>query len=113
MASKEYHNNHTKQRRAVRREYIASKKMEQGCCKCGYNAHPAALHFDHIDRSTKSGGLAQAASEGWSFERIDEEIAKCQVLCANCHSIHTYELKHFHTIARMGEVGTPGSSDTN
>jgi hypothetical protein len=29
--------------------------------------------------------IAQAVNQGWSKERILEEIKKCDVLCANCH----------------------------
>jgi len=41
---------------------LAEIKLERGCCKCGYNAHPAALHFNHIDPSTKSFNIGSNGS---------------------------------------------------
>ena len=105
-ASKEYYQEHSRQRRAMRREYIAAKKLELGCCECGYKEHHAALHFDHIDRDTKHKEVSKLASEGASFEAIDAEIDKCRVICANCHSIHSYEQKHFLPSTTVGEAGT-------
>jgi len=79
-------------RRKRNRNYIQYMKLETGCTHCGYNEHPAALDFDHLDPTTKNYTLARMANRGFSLKKIDEEIAKCQVLCANCHRIKTYEL---------------------
>ena len=27
---------------------------------------------------------------GWSREKVDEEIKKCDIVCSNCHRIRTY-----------------------
>lgn len=59
------------------------------CCKCGYDKSLVALDFDHRDPTTKIKGLLESmASVSW--ERLVEEVAKCQVLCANCHRIKTF-----------------------
>ena len=63
-------------------------KMSKGCAVCGYNKHPAALHFDHIDPTTKECELGDNTV---SMPRILKEIEKCQVLCANCHAEKTWE----------------------
>lgn len=60
-------------------------KVEQGCCDCGYNVHPAALEFDHINPDTKTRNVAGMMNGSW--ERIEREINKCEVRCANCHQI--------------------------
>lgn len=64
-------------------------KMERGCADCGYRAHPAALHFDHLPGTTKISEVSTLARRG----RADllAEIAKCEVVCANCHAIRTAE----------------------
>jgi hypothetical protein len=108
MASKDYHQEHSRNRRAVRREYVAAIKLEKGCEECGYNKHHAALHLDHIDPSKKLVSVSRMVSEGWSFDKIDEEVAKCRILCANCHSIHTYDSKHFNN-PTLGKVRARGS----
>ncbi len=77
-----------KERAQAIRDKVAKIKLEKGCEVCGYNEHHAALDFDHIDPSTKSFGLANCSSRKW--EKIEAEIAKCRVVCANCHRVHTY-----------------------
>ena len=59
------------------------------CVRCGYCAHEVALDFDHIDPSTKSFELSYIW--GNSHEFIAKEVAKCQLLCANCHRVKTFE----------------------
>jgi hypothetical protein len=68
--------------------YIQAIKMARGCADCGYRDHPAALDFDHLPGSVKKMRLATAAA-GATLLRIQEEIAKCDVVCANCHRIRT------------------------
>lgn len=77
----------SKQYRQERVAYIQAIKMDSGCEICGYNEHPTALEFDHIDPSTKRDKVSNLM--GNSYEVIDAEIAKCRVLCSNCHAIHT------------------------
>lgn len=75
------------------RNYIDRLKMEAGCLICGYNKHPAALSFDHIDPKSKyrtKGGhkvhIADMVKGGrYAFDTIMTEIDKCRVLCLNCH----------------------------
>jgi len=62
--------------------------MEKGCMDCGYNEHPAALEFDHHVDSEKSFNIGEQIGSR-SRERLWEEIAKCDVVCANCHAIRT------------------------
>lgn len=61
--------------------------MEKGCMDCGYNAHPAALEFDHVS-GTKLFNIGEQVGKR-SREKLWEEIAKCDVVCANCHNIRT------------------------
>ena len=69
-------------------------KLEKGCELCGYNEHPAALDYDHIDPSQKEFSIGEAIGQAQGKQRILDEIAKCRVLCANCHRIHTYDNHH-------------------
>ena len=79
-------------RRADLRDRLNKIKLESGCVKCGYANHPSALTFNHIDPSSKSFTIGQMLATTWEF--VEEEVAKCEVLCANCHYIHTYENGH-------------------
>lgn len=51
---REYNRNYVAARYEERRKLIDEIKVSRGCCDCGYNTHPAALQFDHIDASGKS-----------------------------------------------------------
>lgn len=64
-------------------------KMKNGCEACGYREHPAALHFDHIDRTTKRTNVGNMVNGAYNIKDIMEEVSKCRVLCANCHAIKT------------------------
>lgn len=65
------------------REWIDAYKMERGCAECGFKKWPEALDFDHIDRSTKKFNISQTLR--LYKNSLMAEIAKCQILCANCH----------------------------
>ena len=58
-----------------------------GCCgRCGFAEHPAALHFHHVDPSTKAFNVsAQGATR--SLAKARAEAQKCVLLCANCHAL--------------------------
>lgn len=63
-------------------------KLESGCVDCGYREHPTALQFDHV-RGKKIADVS-------SFVVLKDaltEISKCEVRCANCHSIKTWKWK--------------------
>ena len=86
--------NYAQERYDARRSFINNYKLELGCQSCGYNEHPVALEFDHLDPSTKKYSIgSQLMSMSW--KAIHEEISKCRVLCANCHQIHTHESNHY------------------
>lgn len=68
--------------------YIQQVKVSRGCADCGYDANPVALDFDHLPGFEKRFRIATMAA-GNSRELIDAEIAKCDVVCANCHRIRT------------------------
>lgn len=70
------------------RDYIQAIKVERGCADCGYNAHPAALDFDHLPGHVKVRKMS-TASAGMSRVRLEAEMAKCEVVCANCHRVRT------------------------
>lgn len=85
-----------RRRKDANRAFIDGYKVAKGCMDCGYRQHPEALEFDHV-RGTKQANLAEAVGQTWSRERILAEIAKCDVVCANCHRIRTF--------TRRNEVG--------
>ena len=81
---------YTRTSSASRFEEINQYKLDKGCADCGYNLHSAALEFDHLPGTEKSFNIGEKV-RSLKAERIWEEIAKCEVVCANCHAIRTVE----------------------
>ena len=73
--------------RAAKRSAVAAIKLERGCADCGYNTHPAALDFDHLQ--DKTFAISRMVGKRRTMEDIMTEIEKCEVVCANCHRIRT------------------------
>jgi hypothetical protein len=76
-------------------------KLARGCAVCGFREHPAALHFDHIDPATKyrtrSGKVVHPSDlikgDRYPLATVLAEVAKCRVVCANHHAIHTHKIQ--------------------
>lgn len=62
---------------------IMDEAKSAPCIDCGESYAPAVMDFHHRDPTTKHSSLA--LMRGYSETRLREEIAKCDVLCANCH----------------------------
>lgn len=73
------------------RLWVDEIKVKAGCVECGYNLHPAALDFDHLDPDTKLFTIATGMSRSW--QSLMDEMAKCEIVCANCHRIRTVNRK--------------------
>ena len=59
------------------------------CQICGYDKCAAALEFHHLDPSQKDFAIG-SNGHSRSWERVKQELTKCQLVCANCHrEIHT------------------------
>lgn len=74
-------------RYARHRAQLNAIKLESGCVDCGYRDHPAALDFDHLPGTDKRLNISKETKASWA--RIEAELAKCEVVCANCHRVRT------------------------
>lgn len=70
------------ERRRKIRQAIADFKRGKACA-CGED-HPACLDFHHKN-DDKEIDVADAVRNGWGIARVMAEIAKCQIICSNCH----------------------------
>ena len=76
-------------------EYVNNVK-DVPCADCGVKYMPFAMDLDHV-RGKKVANLSDMKIRLFSMDKIIEEIAKCDVVCATCHRIRTYNrmlLKH-------------------
>ena len=71
-----------KKHRGRIRQYICDYLKEHPCVDCG-ESDIAVLDFDHV-RGTKVDDVANLICSA-SLAKIQEEIKKCAVRCANCH----------------------------
>jgi|ERR1700740_490453 len=77
-------------RRREIRDFIRSLKVNQPCEMCGGIFPPTCMDFDHLDPTEKDFNICgDATRELYSEEKILAEVAKCRIICANCHRIHS------------------------
>lgn len=74
-----------------KRQALADKveaiKAAASCADCGGSFPPECMDFDHL--GDKVDGVATMVSRTKPWEEIEAEIAKCELVCANCHRIRT------------------------
>jgi hypothetical protein len=66
---------------------LSEIKETSGCVDCGIKNH-IILDFDHLH--DKKYNISRMIHDGFSWAAIKKEISKCEVVCANCHRIRTY-----------------------
>lgn len=88
QANKQRRYEHNQRRQREFRSWYASLKEGKPCSDCGQVFHPAAMHWDHLPEFEKSGSLGNLVRHG-SRELVLREIAKCELVCANCHAVRT------------------------
>jgi hypothetical protein len=69
--------------RVLVRQYL----KEHPCVDCG-ETDLLVLEFDHI-RGEKKSEISTLVHNTLSWEKVLEEIGKCEVRCANCHKRKT------------------------
>ena len=65
--------------------WLNDYKKQLTCARCS-ETHPATLQFHHRNPQEKEFAISTYRMGKWSKERILNEIAKCEVICANCHA---------------------------
>ncbi|WP_438856463.1 hypothetical protein [Agromyces sp. M3QZ16-3] len=76
--------------RAAHLRRIGAYLLQHPCVDCG-ERDIRVLDFDHRIGTEKAGEVMKLAKAAYSWERVFDEIAKCDVRCRNCHAIVTYE----------------------
>lgn len=84
---KENANHRNRLRRNAYARYKAKlEALKPACIKCG-ETHPACLDFHHRDPSQKLFSVGVQFGK-YPWHMVQAEVAKCDVLCANCHRKH-------------------------
>lgn len=63
---------------------------EKPCADCGIQYPYYVMQFDHI-RGKKKLALAKAYVTFTAWSNVVEEVAKCEVVCSNCHLQRTWK----------------------
>jgi hypothetical protein len=81
------------------------------CIDCGVTFAPWVMHFDHRDPNAKSFALTTGRALLMSRAKLLEEIAKCDIVCANCHAVRTYAQLLQRKSRLSAEQWAPGKSN--
>jgi transposase-like protein len=101
------------------RELLTAKKRERvehlvewmrevkskPCADCGGRFHPAVMQFDHRPGSPKRDNLSTLVRRS-SIRLALDEMANCDIVCANCHAVRTFERRER---GRASAKTTPGA----
>lgn len=78
-------------KRGKLRGWFLELKESLKCIRCDESRH-WVLDFHHRDPTEKEASVSRVL-RGGSKQRVLDEIAKCDVLCANCHRDEHYKLQ--------------------
>jgi len=94
--NKEKHISYVRRNKRRVTEFIEQYKRAHSCVDCGFSGRefPYVLDFDHVDSSVvKKFNVGSWSHSVLSIEAIQEEIKKCELVCANCHRKRTFSEK--------------------
>lgn len=88
-------NNYKNQKlRGLKRKYEYVLKRGGKCEICGYNKNLAALEFHHRNSEEKEFQIDLRHFSNGNLEKLENELQKCDLLCANCHrELHNINLE--------------------
>ena len=78
-------------------QYIRDLKEASPCMDCKNRYPYYVMDFDHV-RGTKHANVMELIPT-LSKKKIDLEIAKCEIVCSNCHRIRT----HMRRVAKIAK----------
>lgn len=80
-------NDQVKARYQKRLEQVWELKNKP-CVDCKRKFKPWQMQFDHRGEDVKVNRVSQMITHSW--QKILDEIAKCDLVCANCHADRSY-----------------------
>ncbi|GAB5492936.1 MAG: hypothetical protein Phog2KO_31510 [Phototrophicaceae bacterium] len=78
------------------RQYAFDYLLAHPCVDCG-ETDPIVLEFDHV-RGVKLSEVSVLLGSTVSMKRLTDEIAKCDIRCANCHRRKTAQERGWHML---------------
>lgn len=87
--NKETYYDNDKARKLVVRKEVEAYKESKPCMDCKKYYRSYVMDFDHRDPSEKVAGITVMLKAG-NRKKIWAEIAKCDLVCSNCHRERTF-----------------------
>src|SRR3990167_4804916 len=81
-------------RKAIQKQKLDALKEATPCADCGNYFPAVCMDFDHLPGQAKLAELSSLVKRIITSSVIDAEIAKCELVCANCHRIRTRNRQH-------------------
>lgn len=63
-------------------------ELQKPCVDCGL-VDPVVMEFDHRPNEKKLYNIGAMVGNTYSIATLDRELAKCDIVCANCHRHRT------------------------
>ena len=76
---------------------LLDRHRDVPCADCGGSFPPCAMDFDHRDSREKRTEVTRMIGRAGTA-RILDEIAKCDIVCANCHRLRTFRRRSTVTV---------------
>jgi hypothetical protein len=73
----------------TRREAWVREQKDVPCSDCGQRYPYYVMQFDHVGDDKVANITTLLRTCGW--EKLRAEVAKCDVVCANCHSERSHQ----------------------
>jgi 5-methylcytosine-specific restriction endonuclease McrA len=86
--NRQAHIDKSARRKKAIKDWVNEQK-DVPCADCGQKFHHCAMDFDHL--ANKSFNIGEAANKQYPKTKIIEEIAKCEIVCSNCHRLRTWK----------------------
>lgn len=85
--------------RVRRHQYVQDLKESSPCLDCGQFYHYCVMQYDHRDSSEKIDSVSRLLNRV-TMDAVRKEIDKCDLVCANCHAIRSFERKTGKSVQR-------------
>ncbi len=89
-----YCRTHAPQARRWEKKLQLVIEFRERCTDCHKKYPPYVLEFDNLGDPEEHVYLGKLLGANASWERIAEEVSKCDMVCSNCHRIRTQERRN-------------------
>ena len=82
---------------------VINRLKNMPCVDCETKYPLCVMQFDHLpEKGKKLFCISNQALNGGNLEELKAELAKCEVVCANCHCIRTVKRRACSTTDSVG-----------